>query len=97
MFGLFKKSQKFNSPEDKLFHKVKDQIEYRALRAFKKHPWFGDKHMEGLALLEEINNATDWFTSRSISVAKDYGVTREVAIATIKKSSKAVFKELIKQ
>ena len=94
MFGIFKRQPKFNSPEEKLRHKMLKQIEYRALAAFKKSPMRGT-HAEGLVLIQEINDAKEFYTSRSISVSKDYGVSRENTIKIINECAKVVYKQLI--
>jgi hypothetical protein len=96
MFGLFKKQPKFNSPQDKLKYDMKRKIEGMALLQFDDSPLKGGP-MEGMALIEAINQAEQFYFQKSIAVSEDYGVSRDDTVAIIKQTARSVYSEFIDQ
>jgi len=94
MFGLFKKQQSFNSPEEKLKHEMRKKIENRALLLFSESQMKGTA-MEGAALSLAITDAKEFYVKRSIAISQDYGVSRDKTISIIENCSKSVLNEFI--
>lgn len=94
MFGLFKKQQSFNSPEEKLKHEIRKKIRNMALLVFSESPMKGTS-MEGIALTGAISDAKEFYAKRSIAISQDYGVSRENTISIIENCTKSIYNEFI--
>ncbi|WP_036153868.1 hypothetical protein [Maribacter forsetii] len=94
MFGIFKKQQRLSSPEDKLKHDMRKNIENMALLHYDESPMKGTP-LEGMALVAGISQTKEYFVKRSISISQHYGVSRENTILIIENCAKMVHKDFI--
>ncbi len=94
MFGLFKSKPRFNSPEERLSHDMKRKIEKMAFLVYEQSPMKGTP-LEGMAFIGAINDAKEFYLSRSIDVSTDYGVSRETVKLVVNQSAQFVHNKLI--